>query len=150
MQSALWCAAATSSTQHDPNVVSASTKMRTGVPSARSEASLHRLSSAAATATASPRSSSGICSATREYPPPRTHAAVASSSYADSRRALSDMTDTPRDAARREVVSGGDRADEDNFVVFTPLEKNRLSVIPHSRRVDETATRESREVPLVR
>jgi hypothetical protein len=59
------------------------------------------------------------------------------------------MTDTPRDAARREVVSGGDRADEDNFVVFTPR-KEPVVGDPHSRRVDDTATRESREVPLVR
>ena len=60
------------------------------------------------------------------------------------RRAVDEQT-APRDAARREVASGA-RADEDNFVVFTP-EKNRLSVIRIRIRVDETATRESREVP---
>ena len=88
---------------------------------------MQRLSSAAATATASPRSSSGICSATREYPPPRTHAAVASSSYADSRRALSDIADAQRDAARREVMTGrkADTLTTNDFVVVSRLRRSR-------------------------
>ena len=83
MASAAWCAAATSSTQHEPKVVSARTNTRVGgtasppLAVAASPDATHRRSSAAARFTASCRRSSGICSATRRNPPARIHAAVA-------------------------------------------------------------------------
>ena len=63
MASAAWCAAATSSTQHDPKVVSARTNTRVGTASplvVAASGATHRRSSAAARLTASWRRSSGI------------------------------------------------------------------------------------------
>ena len=109
MASARWCAAATSSTQHDPKVVSARTKKRTplGASTSTLAPSLHRRVSAAATATASCSNSSGICNATRAWPPARTQAAVASSSYtsfrcADSSDISAVCLASPRVRAQRE------------------------------------------------
>ena len=91
MASASRCAAATSSTQHDPCVVSARTKTSrvARAPSSSSSSRASAARSARASLAASGSLSSGNCRATRENAPPRIHDAVRATSYATSNVASS-------------------------------------------------------------